>query len=319
MSKFYPLEPDEWLTVCEELKPAELKVLYRLRTLDPFGQHKIKFRVVDIAKALKLDKSTVSRAVQRLADLEYIDLEIVEAIATLTTKSRKLSVDNSIVPTQPDLENIRLSTDNQVVYTQPSCLQTTSAIATQPDTPQSGSGQGTDFSKISLERSRDLDRSDHDDFSKNSQFPRHLEAIASCCDQAIEKCDLKPVEQLGLTKTHEEVTNPIAGDPFRRSLEDFVISFLDIEISDEKRPAYFKKFTTEDWDKWKSKYKAANKQATSPVIHRDPVAEDPWRVENAIASMVRCKDFDAAKDRLSLVEKTNPILAKQLREKYLCS
>ncbi|MFM7888148.1 MAG: MarR family transcriptional regulator [Pseudanabaena sp.] len=118
MSKFYQLQPDEWLTVCKELKPAELKVLYRLRTLDPFGQHPIKFRVVDLAKDLDMNKGTVSRAVQRLADLGYINLEIVEAIATLTTKSKKLSVDNSVVPTQPNSENDRLSTDNLVVYRQ---------------------------------------------------------------------------------------------------------------------------------------------------------------------------------------------------------
>jgi DNA-binding MarR family transcriptional regulator len=127
VNKFYQLEPNEWLVVCKELKPAELKVLYRLRTLDPFGQHPIKFRVIDLAKDLDINKGTVSRAVQRLAELDYINLEIVEAIATLTTKSKRLSTDNLVVSTQPSSENNRLSTDNLVVSTQLCCLQTPSA------------------------------------------------------------------------------------------------------------------------------------------------------------------------------------------------
>jgi len=309
MSKFYQLEPDEWLTVCEELKPAELKVLYRLRTLDPFGLHKIKFRVVDIAKALKLDKSTVSRAVQRLAELGYIDLQIVEAIATLTTKSKRLSTDNLVVPTQPNSENDRLSTDNLVVYRQLGCLQTTSAIATQPDSLQSGSEQSTDLPKISLEGSRDLDRSENVDFSEISEE----EAIATL-QASLDSDNLKAYQEVNDTKSPEEVEKPDGGDSSRRCLEDFILRSL--QVSPANRAAYFAKFTAADWQKWEAKFKPPN---SPPIPQRDPLAEDPWRVENAIASMVKCRDFDAAKDRLSVIEKTNPTLAQQLREKYLCS
>jgi len=225
-----------------------------------------------------------------------------------------LRTDNLVVCTQPNSENNQLPTDNLVVYRQLGCLQTTSAIATQPDTPQSGSGQGTNFSKISLERSRDQDRSDDFDFSKNSQFPKHLEAIASCVDEVVENCDLKPVEETEGTKSPKKAISPIAVDSPRRALEDFILKSLQVCPSD--RYAYFARFKPEDWEKWEGKFKPK----VSPQINkRDLVSEDPYRLELAIASMVRCKDFDAAKDRLSLVEKTNPILAKQLREKYLCS
>ncbi|MFN7467995.1 MAG: hypothetical protein ACK5S8_09595 [Pseudanabaena sp.] len=89
-----------------------------------------------------------------------------------------------------------------------------------------------------------------------------------------------------------------------------------MQVCPSDRYAYFARFKPEDWEKWEGKFKPK----VSPQINkRDLVSEDPYRLELAIASMVRCKDFDAAKDRLSLVEKTNPILAKQLREKYLCS
>ena len=316
MNKFYPLEPDEWLVVCKELKPAELKVLYRLRTLDPFGQHPIKFRVIDLAKDLDMNKGTVSRAVQRLADLGYINLEIVEAIATLTTKSKRLSTDNLVVSTQPHSENIRLSTDNQVVYRQPSCVQTTSAIATQPDTLQSGSGHGTVFSKISLDQ-LEGSRSDRSDDFKNANSENSQVAIASedpKIDDA-QKCDLNHVEQDEHIKSPVKVINPIDGDSPRRAIEDFVISKLNLEFtSPEKRKAYFDKFTQENWEKWKFQMKPT---VSRPIDRRDPIAEDPFRVENAIASMVKCRDFEAVEDRLLVIATTNPTLANQLRKKYL--
>ena len=287
MSKFYQLEPDEWLTVCKELKPAELKVLYRLRTLDPFGQQKIKFRVVDIAKALKLDNSTVSRAVQRLANLEYIDLEIVEAIATLTTKSKKLRTDNLVVCTQPNSENNQLPTDNLVVYRQLGCLQTTSAIATQPDTPQSGSGQGSVFSKISLEDLRRSDRSNDFDFSENSQFPKHLEAIASCTDEAIEKCDLNRVDEDEDTKSPAKVINPIDGDSPRRALEDFILKSL--QVSPSNRTAYFARFTTADWEKWKAKFKPPASPPPPPLFVPEIVKVAPPDV--ALANLAKIREM----------------------------
>ena len=317
MSKFYQLEPDEWLAVCKELKPAELKVLYRLRTIDPYGQHPIKFRVVDLAKDLDMNKGTISRAMQRLADLGYINLEIVEAIATLTTKSKRLSTDNQVVYRQLNQQNIgclqttKLSVDNL------GDRYTTSAIATQPDSPQISSGQGTDLPKIYLEDLKRSDRSNDFDFSEKSQFPKHLEAIASCTDEAIQNCDLKAVEKSEDAKSPVKAIAPVGVDSRRREIENFVISKRALEFSnDERRKGYFDKFSVDDWDNWESQMKP---KVSKPIDSRDPVAEDPWRVENAIASMVRCKDFEAAENRLSIVAKNNPTLASQFREKYLCS
>jgi hypothetical protein len=317
MNKFYPLEPDEWLKVCKELKPAEVKVLYRLRTLDPFGQHPIKFRVVDLAKDLDMNKGTISRAIQKLELLGYINLEIVEAIATLTTKSKRLSTDNLVVSAQPDSENTRLSTDNLVVSTQLSCLQTTSAIATQPNALQIGSEQSTDLPKISLDQLRkdQLDRSN--DFSNaNSQNRQVAIASTPLTINKPKNSGLSPVNDIDLTESPVKAIPPIEANSPRREIENFVIQRLKLEFTNpEKRKAYFDKFTQENWDKWKFQMSPPS----APIDRRDPVMEDPWKTENAIASMVRCRDFDAAENRLSIVEKTNPVLANKLREKYLCS
>ena len=310
MNKFYQLEPDEWLVVCKELKPAELKVLYRLRTLDPFGQHPIKFRVIDLAKDLDMNKGTVSRAVQRLADLGYINLEIVEAIATLTTKSKRLSTDNLVVSTQPHSENIRLSTDNQVVYRQPSCVQTTSAIATQPDTLQSGSGHGTVFSKISLDQlegSRS-DRSDDFLFFKNANSENSQVAIASedlffknansensqvaiasedlKLDDA-QKCDLNHVEQDEHIKSPVKVINPIDGDSPRRALEDFILKSL--QVSPRDRTAYFSRFTTADWEKWEAKFKPPVSPPPPPLFVPEIVEVCDPKI--AIANLAKIREM----------------------------
>jgi DNA-binding MarR family transcriptional regulator len=58
--KFYPLQNDEWLQACKELKPAELKLLYHLRTNTPFGDRSVELGVTEIALLLGMSKSTVS-------------------------------------------------------------------------------------------------------------------------------------------------------------------------------------------------------------------------------------------------------------------
>ncbi|MCA6591483.1 MAG: hypothetical protein IM535_05065 [Pseudanabaena sp. M38BS1SP1A06MG] len=54
-----------------------------------------------------------------------------------------------------------------------------------------------------------------------------------------------------------------------------------------------------------------------PIPTRDLVAEDPHRLEIAIASMAKCRDFEAIENRLASL--TDKHLAQKLREKYLCS
>ncbi|MEM9808155.1 MAG: helix-turn-helix domain-containing protein [Cyanobacteria bacterium P01_D01_bin.56] len=106
-ARHYRLTNDEWLRACTELKPAEMKVLYYLRTLDPWGDKNLEISVTDIAKTLKCNKGTISRALKALDTSGWIDLEINTATVKLHTKNSSsvwmLSVGNP------------LSTDNTVV------------------------------------------------------------------------------------------------------------------------------------------------------------------------------------------------------------
>ncbi len=85
--KFYPLQNEEWLKVWSELKPAEVRVLYYLRTLDPFGEKEIELGVSAIALRLGMAKSTVSKALKALNAKGWIDLELMKVKVKLHSKS----------------------------------------------------------------------------------------------------------------------------------------------------------------------------------------------------------------------------------------
>jgi hypothetical protein len=83
---YYPLTNEEWLKITQELKPAEIVVLYHLRTVTPFGDRPTSVGVRDLAKILKINPGTVSRALKRLDHLGYIDLELIQVKVTILTK-----------------------------------------------------------------------------------------------------------------------------------------------------------------------------------------------------------------------------------------
>ncbi|MFM6065048.1 MAG: MarR family transcriptional regulator [Microcystis panniformis] len=99
--KFYALKPEEWLEVTKELRYAEVRVLYYLRTIDPFGGRDLRVKVTDVATATGLQKGTVSKALKVLSDKGYIDLEITEALVKLQTfpKGDGVSRDGEGFPT----------------------------------------------------------------------------------------------------------------------------------------------------------------------------------------------------------------------------
>ncbi|MBO3458495.1 hypothetical protein G7B40_024950 [Aetokthonos hydrillicola Thurmond2011] len=70
-AKFYPLQHEEWLRACSELKPAEVDVLYYLKTVNPIGQ-RISIPCNFIASDLKRDKSTISQAILALREKNWL-------------------------------------------------------------------------------------------------------------------------------------------------------------------------------------------------------------------------------------------------------
>lgn len=74
--KFYPLQHEEWLRACRELKPAQKDLLYYIRTLDPYNQG-IEINCANIARLLStsersVHRQTVSRALKELVAKGYL-------------------------------------------------------------------------------------------------------------------------------------------------------------------------------------------------------------------------------------------------------
>jgi hypothetical protein len=303
---FYSLRPEVVQNIAKHgLSKAESKLFFYLLQLDPFGDRPIKIKVAEILLSTGIGKTAYHQAIVKFEQLGWFDFKHTDVYITNTSCVRKSekAVQKSV------------KTEKRFGKTDYQSAKTESRVT--------GSVQGaeqifphTDLIPIH----NDPDRSDEfcDFENANAENLEISEEAAIATLQANldhgEKCDLNPVEQAEDTKTPVKAINPVEGDSPRRQLEDFILKQLQSQPHD--RTAYFSRFTTEDWEKWEAKFKPP---VSPPISHRDPISEDPYRLENAIASMVRCRDFEAAENRLSLVEKTNPVLANQLREKYLCS
>jgi len=85
MSTFYPLKNDEWSEVRQNLKPVEIVILYHLRTLDPFGTNVTRLNITELAKELKINRSTASRALKKLDRDGYIKMQLHEVSVALNT------------------------------------------------------------------------------------------------------------------------------------------------------------------------------------------------------------------------------------------
>lgn len=299
----------EEVVALPELTYAELKLYLYLRTLDPFGDRKLEIETAALSERLGFSRRTIQRSLHALNESDLIDWQVVKSKITTKTATSLSSSDKVVAKRQ----SCRLN--DKVVAKASGMSPKRQECREQPPKVNQGNDSTTPHTSSS---SFNLSQSDRSDDFLNFE---NEEALSATGETAIlqanldaEKCDLNPDQDAELTNTPEEVANPIDGDPFRRKLEDFILKSLN--ASPRNRAAYFAKFTKADWEKWEAKF---NPPSSPPIPQRDPVAEDPWRVENAIASMVKCKDFEAAEDRLSVVEKTNPVFAQQLREKYLCS
>ncbi len=76
-SLFYQLTHSEWLKTVKDLTGAEIKVLYYIRSLDPFGNCKHEYSVTQMASDLGLSKGAVSKALKKLEQVDEIDIELV--------------------------------------------------------------------------------------------------------------------------------------------------------------------------------------------------------------------------------------------------
>ncbi|MDJ0649469.1 MAG: helix-turn-helix domain-containing protein [Xenococcaceae cyanobacterium MO_188.B19] len=120
--KFYPLQSEEWLKSIKQLTFAEVKILYYVRSLDPYSKG-INLTIVQIAKDLSTEKSpmhrsTVSRALKSLDAKGFLEMELLKVHLKVNPKG---FLSEEKIP--------------DVVTTQPSCEETTQVVSTQPNVP----------------------------------------------------------------------------------------------------------------------------------------------------------------------------------------
>ena len=85
--RHYRLEHQEWSQVWKDLRPSEIRILYHLRTLDPFGDRKLNIKVRQMGRDLGMAHSTVSKALKVLDDKGYIELDLVEVDLKILSKA----------------------------------------------------------------------------------------------------------------------------------------------------------------------------------------------------------------------------------------
>lgn len=124
--KFYPLKSEEWLNSINKLTHSELKILYYVRSLDPYNNG-ISLTPAQIARDLstekhKMHRSTVGRALKSLDRKGFIDMELLQVRVKVNPKG---------FLAEPELEKDK----NNVVATQQCCDHATQVVATQHRVP----------------------------------------------------------------------------------------------------------------------------------------------------------------------------------------
>ena len=96
--KFYPLQHEEWLHSINQLTHAELKVLYYLRSLDPYSDG-IYLTPAQIARDLStpehpVHRSTVGRAIRKLEEKEFLIPGLY--LSQVTQQNLEVGITNSL-------------------------------------------------------------------------------------------------------------------------------------------------------------------------------------------------------------------------------
>jgi hypothetical protein len=96
---FYQLTTEEWIHAVHTLTESQKDVLYYIKTLNPFGDRDLDLGVREIARTLKYDPGTISRALKALDSKGYIDLEMLHVRVRITCK-QVLHQNNTVAPEQ---------------------------------------------------------------------------------------------------------------------------------------------------------------------------------------------------------------------------
>ena len=181
--KFYPLKSEEWLDSINKLTHSELKILYYVRSLDPYNNG-IDLTPAQIARDLSTDKnkmhrSTVGRALKSLDRKGFINLELIKVrikvnprgfLNDLEAESEsKSEAKNNVVATQPCCDHATnvVTTQHSVQPRNIECAHTTQSASTQQSKAETQSEQKVENPKIHktyLDFKKTLSESERENF-----------------------------------------------------------------------------------------------------------------------------------------------------------
>jgi len=99
---FYQLTPSDLKELCQILKGAQLKVLLWLRATNPFGKFETELDLGAIAQALSISKASVSRSLQRLAELRLINLSVERRVKAKPVTPMQQPKHQTVAPMQQE-------------------------------------------------------------------------------------------------------------------------------------------------------------------------------------------------------------------------
>jgi hypothetical protein len=156
--KFYPLKSEEWLNSINKLTHSELKILYYVRSLDPYNNG-INLTPAQIAKDLSTDKakmhrSTVGRALKSLDRQGFINMELLQVRIKVNPKGflaeEETTESKNVVATQQCCDHATQSaaTQHRVQPRNIECSHATQNAATQQLKSETQSEQEVQNPKI---------------------------------------------------------------------------------------------------------------------------------------------------------------------------
>ena len=121
---FYRLIHNEWVETVKNLTGAEIKVLYYLRSLDPFGDRHLEYSITEMAKELNISKGAASKAVKKLDQIGLIDAQIMKVKIKITTdqyKDTEFPIGNNVSYSEPrfPIGNHNFVEETEVSYRKP--------------------------------------------------------------------------------------------------------------------------------------------------------------------------------------------------------
>lgn len=176
---FYQLTNKEWLLTVKDLTGAEIKVLYHLRSLDPFGERELDYSVTQMALQLGLSKGAVSKALKKLDQLNLICVELVRVKVRIKTNKNSITEfpkENSVSYRKHELpignsnfleetevssgkQQLPIGNEQQLKPSQDKDYSTSKTIKTYSDLKDSlSSSERESFLKFGLEKAKNLPR-----------------------------------------------------------------------------------------------------------------------------------------------------------------